>query len=157
MSIVEGADVSRHAFSVAYHGDVADDHAMDVEALAPALLAFGRPIRESNSEINSDRAAVKVLVPSDFEHKCFNINFELVQTILQGIKDLLGDQNTKTASDPLKTSCRSWAHPSGVIEMEGWSKNRTSSTVAGSRRKSWRRDHQDRRRWSYDCKREGVC
>jgi hypothetical protein len=102
MAEVEGGDVSRHAFQVAYHGVNADDHSMDVEALAPALLAFGKLIREANEQINGDRAKVKVLVASDFEHKCFNINFELVQTIVQAIKDFLDDDTLKTAIDLLK-------------------------------------------------------
>jgi hypothetical protein len=39
--------VSRHAFQVAYYGADPNDHTMDVEALAPALMAFGKLIRES--------------------------------------------------------------------------------------------------------------
>lgn len=103
MAEVEGGDVSRHAFQVAYHGTDADDHSMDVEALAPALMAFGRLIRESNLEINKDRAKVKVLVTSDFEHKCFNINFDVIQTTMQLIKSFLADENVETATELLKT------------------------------------------------------
>lgn len=103
MAEVEGDDVSRRAFQVAYHGVDSDDHAMDVEALAPALLAFGKLIREANAQINGQRAKVKVLVNSDFEHKCFNINFELVQTILQKIKSFLKHDNVQTATELLKT------------------------------------------------------
>lgn len=76
---------------------------MDVEALGPALLAFGKLIREANNQINGDRAKVKVLVTSDFEHKCFNINFEVVQSIMQAIKSLLQDDNVETATKLLQT------------------------------------------------------
>lgn len=103
MAEVEDGDVSRHAFQVAYHGTDADDHSMDVEALAPALLAFGKLIRESNAQINGDRAKVKVLVSSDFEHKCFNISFEVIQTLMQQIKSFLADDNVETATELLKT------------------------------------------------------
>jgi hypothetical protein len=48
----EGGDVSRHAFQVVYDGGPASLHTMDVETLAPALLAFGRLIRESNTVLN---------------------------------------------------------------------------------------------------------
>jgi hypothetical protein len=95
-------DVSRHAFQVAYHGATPDDHSMDVEVLGPALLAFGKLIRESNAQLNGARSSVKVLVTSDFEHKCFNIHFELVQ-ILQKIKDLLTDDNIESATTLLRT------------------------------------------------------
>jgi hypothetical protein len=71
MAVTERGDESRYSFQVAYHGADADYHSMDVEALGPALLAFGKLIRETNSEINGDRATVKVLVVSDFEHACW--------------------------------------------------------------------------------------
>ncbi len=103
MAEIEGGDVTRHAFQVAYHGTHPDDHSMDVESLAPALLAFGRLIREANTQINGSRAKVKVLVTSDFEHKCFNINFELIQTVMQAIKSFLQDDNVETATKLLQT------------------------------------------------------
>jgi hypothetical protein len=105
MHMVEakGGDVSRYTFQVAYDGAKAADHTMDVEALAPALLAFGRLIRTSNEVLNQNRATVKVLVASDFEHKCFNINFEVVQTVIQKIRSLLDDDRIQTAKDLLDT------------------------------------------------------
>jgi hypothetical protein len=103
MAETEGGDISRHAFQVAYDGGLAAEHSMDVEALAPALLAFGRLIRESNSVLNQSRATVKVLVTSDFEHKCFNVNFEVVQNLLQHIKALLDEDNIQTATKLLQT------------------------------------------------------
>lgn len=103
MAEIEGGDVSRRAFQVAYYGTDPDDHSMDVEALAPALLAFGRLIRETNTQINGDRAKVKVVVTSDFEHKCFSVNFEVVQNIKQAVKSLLHDDTVKTATELLKT------------------------------------------------------
>lgn len=45
---------------------------------------------------------MKLLVDSDFEHKCFNINFDLVQSIFEQIKNILGDENVKTAKDLLE-------------------------------------------------------
>ena len=55
---------------IAYVGDDDNDHSMDVEALAPALLAFGKLIRAANANLNRDRTTMKVLVDSEFEHKC---------------------------------------------------------------------------------------
>jgi hypothetical protein len=59
---------------------------MDVQDLAPALAAFGRLVREANAQLNGDRANVRLLVTSDFEHRCFSINFELIQNILEFLK-----------------------------------------------------------------------
>jgi hypothetical protein len=88
--------MSRQAFQVAYDG--ADDvHSMDVQELAPALLAFGRLVREANADLNGKRATVKVLVQSDFEHKCFNISFEVIQTVLDKIAGFLTSEEVKSA------------------------------------------------------------
>jgi hypothetical protein len=91
-------DVGRQGFQVEYHGDRLDDHSLDVETLAPALLGFGRLVRETNALLNGDKARVKILVTSDFEHKCFHINFEVLQTVLEKIKSLLQDDRVKTVS-----------------------------------------------------------
>jgi hypothetical protein len=95
-------EVSRCVFHVAYHGEDVDYHSMDVDVLAPALIAYGKLIRESNFQINGDKTKVKVLVASDFEHKCFQITFELIQTIIHHIRDLLHDDNVQTVMGLLK-------------------------------------------------------
>ncbi|HYP57255.1 MAG TPA: hypothetical protein VEQ35_03105 [Beijerinckia sp.] len=95
--------MSRHAFSVSYSGAMnADDHSIDVEALAPALLAFGRLVRESNFEFNGKKSTANVLVTSDFEHKCFNINFEAVISVYTQLQLILGMVEVKTAKDVLE-------------------------------------------------------
>lgn len=96
MAGAEGGDMSRQSFQVAYDGD-SDTHSMEVQELAPALLAFGRLVREANAELNGKRAMVKVLVKSDFEHKCFNINFEVVQSVLDTIVSFLQSEEIKSA------------------------------------------------------------
>ncbi|WP_202639255.1 hypothetical protein [Bradyrhizobium sp. CCBAU 051011] len=102
-SEVLDADGSRQTFHVTYYGDNPDDHSLDVEALAPALLGFDRLVRESNAVLNGDRARVRVLVTSDFEHKCFNINFEVVQQVFEKVKTFFQDDRVKTAKDVLQT------------------------------------------------------
>jgi hypothetical protein len=96
------AEVSRHGFSVAYDGkDRQTDHSIDVEALAPALLAFGKLIREANTEFNQKRATAKVVVVSDFESKCFHINFDVILGIYEQVKHFVGSDNVTTAKDIL--------------------------------------------------------
>jgi hypothetical protein len=92
----ESGDMSRDTFQVAYDGPD-DTHSMDVQELAPALLAFGRLVREANWQLNAKKATVKVLVTSDFEHKCFNINFEVLQTILHQLATFFQSDEVKTA------------------------------------------------------------
>jgi hypothetical protein len=82
--------VSQQSFSIAYSGtDRRDDHTMDVETLAPALLGVGRLIHIANLEFNGSRATAQVKIVSDFEHRCFNINFESIVTALDNAKTIL--------------------------------------------------------------------
>lgn len=95
--------MSRQQFSVAYDGTARIyNHSIDVAALAPALMAFGRLLREANAEFNGKKASAKVLVVSDFEHKCFNINFELIVGLYEQVKQLLGLDEAKTAKEVLE-------------------------------------------------------
>jgi hypothetical protein len=103
MAEAGSGEVSRQEFSVAYDGKGrGDDHTIDVNTLAPALLAFGRLLKEGNLAFNGKKATAKVLVVSDFEHKCFNINFDLVLSYYEQIKSLLGTDTVKTAKEVLE-------------------------------------------------------
>ena len=48
--------IHREKFQVAYVGDRADDHTMDVEALGPALIAFGNAARQSKTHVQRQSA-----------------------------------------------------------------------------------------------------
>ena len=83
---------------VAYDGADMDAHSMDVDKLAPALLAIGGLCKEANRLINGDRATVKVLVQSDFKHKCFLVGFEVIQdSIFSHLKSLFENDKVETA------------------------------------------------------------
>lgn len=73
-----------------------------MQTLAPALLAFGKLLREANNEFNGKKSTAKVLVVSDFEHKCFNINFELVVGMYDQVRTFLGLDQVKTAKEVLE-------------------------------------------------------
>ena len=47
-------------------------------------------------------ATAKVLVVSDFEHKCFNVNFDLVLSLYEQVRQLLGQQVVRDAKDVLE-------------------------------------------------------
>lgn len=94
--------MSKAEFELAYDGDALADHDMDVDDLAPALLAVGELCREANRVLNGDRANVSVRVRADFERKCFDIHFELVQTVYEQIKGLLADDRIATAKNILE-------------------------------------------------------
>jgi hypothetical protein len=95
--------MSRHSFSVAYDGqaDVVG-HSIDVDTLAPALLAFGKLIREANHEFNGKKSTSKVSVVSDFEAKCFHINFDVAVSLYDQIKTFLDSGPVATAQNILE-------------------------------------------------------
>ncbi|MBL1437697.1 MAG: hypothetical protein COB08_016025 [Rhodobacteraceae bacterium] len=84
---------SRKAFSIAYSGkNKLQDHSISFEILAPALLAYEKLLREANREISGKKSSGKLMVVSDFEHKCFNINFEYVLTLYDQAQSLISSK-----------------------------------------------------------------
>ncbi|GBQ72917.1 hypothetical protein AA15237_1478 [Komagataeibacter xylinus NBRC 15237] len=47
-------DMSKATFTIAYDGPALRNHAMDVRALAPALLGFGTLFDAANAALNGD-------------------------------------------------------------------------------------------------------
>src|SRR5439155_23408493 len=84
--------MSKVAFQLRYDGPALSEHGMDVADLAPALLALGDLIKRA-ATVNGDAAKVNLIVQSDFEHKCFQVSLELVQSILSTIGTLLIDEH----------------------------------------------------------------
>jgi hypothetical protein len=85
--------VSKVSFQLRYDGPALAEHGMDVADLAPALLALGELIKRANASLNGDTAKVNLVVQSDFEHKCFQVSLELVQSILSTIGSFLTDEH----------------------------------------------------------------
>lgn len=85
--------MSKVAFQLRYDGPALSEHGMDVSDLAPALLALGDLIKRANFAVNGDASKVNLIVQSDFEHKCFQVNLELVQSILKTLGAFLTDEH----------------------------------------------------------------
>ncbi len=62
---------------------------MDVNELAPSLLALGDLVRASNTHLNGDRAEVSVRVRSDFKKGSFEVALLLDHNLLEQAKQLL--------------------------------------------------------------------
>lgn len=81
--------MSQATFQIAYDGPAMRGHSMDVQQLGPALLSVGDLCREANRVINGEDAAkVNVKVRANFEERCFDITFDLIQWF-QEVKDLM--------------------------------------------------------------------
>lgn len=72
---------------------------MDVQDLAPALLALADLIQFANQKFNGSHASIQVLVNADVEQRCFMIDISLVQSFLDQAKTLLGADEIKTAKE----------------------------------------------------------
>ena len=103
---VGDGEVNRQNFQVSYDGstgrDGADTHSMDVQSLAPALLSMGQIFKETNDVFNGTRMEIKTLVNSEFEHKCFNISFIVIQAFTPQIERFLPGEEVKTAREILE-------------------------------------------------------
>lgn len=82
-----------------YDGPALAGHSIDVDDLAPALLALGDLCKIANNKFNGDRAAVKVLVNADLEQNCFEISIQLVQTLLEQARTLINHDDVSTAKE----------------------------------------------------------
>jgi hypothetical protein len=77
---------------------------MDVQELAPALLASGTLIQKANALLNSQTASVSLKVRSDFRKGSFLVNFVIDQSVLEQAKNfLIGHPNIKDTKDILDT------------------------------------------------------
>lgn len=97
--------MSKYSIQMVYEGGPADGHSMDVRDLAPALLAMGDLCVEANRSLNGAEAKINVLVKSDFEHKCFLVNLEIVQHLVamgHATQELLNNPHIKEAKDILE-------------------------------------------------------
>lgn len=94
------AEMAKHIrTTIRYDGPALSGHEMDVQDLAPALLALADMVQIANKKFNGDAASIKVLVNADVEQKCFMIDISLVQSLLEQAKGFLGTDEIKTAKD----------------------------------------------------------
>lgn len=94
-------EMSRAALKVAFDGPAIHDGSMDVRDLAPALLAIGKLCEEANRVLNGDRVAAKVLVRSDFKTGSFEVNLDLVQSLMDQLRGLLISDDATAAANLL--------------------------------------------------------
>lgn len=85
--------------TIRYDGPALADHLMDVQDLAPALLALGDIIQIANRKFNGDNADIRVLVNADVEQRCFQIDLSLVQSVLEQAKGFFARDDIATAKE----------------------------------------------------------
>ena len=94
------AEMARHVFTtIRYDGSDLSGHEIDVQELAPALLALAEMIQATNRKFNGDDISMKVLVKADIEQQCFQLQIHIVQSLLEAAKHLFTTEQYKTARE----------------------------------------------------------
>lgn len=71
---------------VAYTGEAVNDGTMDINELAPALLALSNLISEANQTLNNDGSKIEVRISSHFERGSFEMILNLIRSLPQQMK-----------------------------------------------------------------------
>ena len=92
--------MARHVRStIRYDGPALAGHAMDVQDLAPALLALADIVQIANRKFNAGSADIRVLVDADTEQKCFQLDLSLVQSFIDQAATFLGQKDVATVKE----------------------------------------------------------
>ena len=68
---------------IRYDGPALTEHEIDVQELAPALLALADMIQLANRKFNGDATSMRVTVKADIEQRCFQLHIHIFQSLLQ--------------------------------------------------------------------------
>ncbi len=93
-------EMARHVRTrIRYDGPALAGHEMDVQDLAPALLAMAEIVQIANRKFNGDAVAIRVMVDADVEQQCFQLDLSLVQSFFDQAAVLIGHKDVATAKD----------------------------------------------------------
>lgn len=93
-------EMARHVRTrIRYDGPALVGHEMDVQDLAPALLAVSEIVQIANRKFNGDSAAIRVMVDADVEQQCFQLDLSLVQSLFDQAATLIGTKEVASAKD----------------------------------------------------------
>ncbi len=79
--------MSEANLTLVFDGPAVENGEIDVQELAPALLAMGELIQSANHEINGDRAQISVKVRATAEGS-FEVDLSLLQSLMENTKAL---------------------------------------------------------------------
>jgi len=79
--------MSEARLTFVFDGPAVQNGTIDVQALAPALLALGDLIQTANAEINGEKAQISVRVNATAQGS-FEVDIQLFQSLAQGAQAL---------------------------------------------------------------------
>jgi hypothetical protein len=94
--------MSEYEAIIRYDGPALVDHKMDIEDIAPALMALADLCKRANAMANDDRASVRLFIDMDVEQHCAQFKLQIVQTVFETMKSLLDDPRVTTAKTILE-------------------------------------------------------
>lgn len=94
--------MSEYEAIIRYDGPALVDHKMDIEDIAPALMALADLCKRANAMANDNRAAVRLYIDMDVEQHCAQFKLQIVQTVFETVKSLLADDSVTTAKTILE-------------------------------------------------------
>ena len=129
-----GESMEKEKICIAYCGEAVDRGIMDVNDLAPALLAFGELVHECNKIANKDSAKVNVYVSSQFQQGSFEISIEILQSLADQIKGLFTTETTYSIKEMLNVLgfASNVAGVTGLnlLEVIRWVRNRKVDSIS---------------------------
>ena len=81
--------VSSDELTISYDGEAVRAGVMDVQDLAPALMAASTLLRKTNQVLNGDRSTIQLKVRSDFRKGSFDVNLIVDQSLIDQAKAFL--------------------------------------------------------------------
>lgn len=121
--------MSNATFQIVYDGPILQDSTMDVNQLAPALLALGKTIEEANFALNDSHTKVVLKVKASFRSGCFGIDFDVTQSLMEQTLNLFKESPISTAKELVEYLGFVGGSIVGVIGLIRWVKNKKIDEV----------------------------
>ena len=94
--------MSKAKVQIRYDGSALSEHSIDIDDLAPALLAIGELCKLANRKFNGNNVTVKALVNVNLNQNCFEFGLELVQSLVSQVQSFVGNEDVATAKEILE-------------------------------------------------------
>lgn len=117
-------EMSRATLKVAFDGPAIHDGTMDVRDLAPSLLAVGQLCEEANRVLNGERIQATVLVRADFRKGSFEVNLDLVQSLISQMRSFLVGEDATAAANLLALLSGATGGTVGLLGIIKWLRGR---------------------------------